>query len=124
PGGAAGCPSTAWVTRPGWTGSGPRCPPNLASRCAARCTTGWLGRPAWPPPGVPRTSCWDNGAMAESNRPKARDLNQVIRYTMWSVFRVRGPLPADRAAVADEVEGLYEQLADKDVVVRGTYDVA
>jgi chlorite dismutase len=62
--------------------------------------------------------------MAESSRPKARDLNEVIRYTMWSVFRVRGALPADRAGVADEVEGLYEQLAAKDVVVRGTYDVA
>jgi chlorite dismutase len=62
--------------------------------------------------------------MAEPTKPRARDLNQMIRYTMWSVFRVRGALPADRAAVADEVDALYEQLADKDVVVRGTYDVA
>ena len=57
-------------------------------------------------------------------RPKARDLNASIRYTMWSVFRVRDALPEDRAALAAEVEQLFEQLAAKDVVVRGTYDVA
>jgi hydrogen peroxide-dependent heme synthase len=62
--------------------------------------------------------------MAEPGKLKARDLNQVIRYTMWSVFRVRAPLPEDRSAVAGEVGELFEQLAAKDVVVRGTYDVA
>jgi chlorite dismutase len=43
---------------------------------------------------------------------------------MWSVFRVRDSLPEDRAAAAAEVEELFDQLAAKDVVVRGTYDVA
>jgi len=57
-------------------------------------------------------------------RPKARDINQVIRYTMWSVFRVRSPLTEDRSGVAAEVEDLFEQLGAKDVVVRGVYDVA
>lgn len=57
-------------------------------------------------------------------RPKARELNEVIRYTMWSVFRVRSPLPEDRAGLAAEVEQLFEQLAAKGVVVRGVYDVA
>jgi chlorite dismutase len=57
-------------------------------------------------------------------KPKARDLNQVIRYTMWSVFRVARPLPDDRAGAAAEVEALFEQLTAKDVTVRGTYDVA
>jgi hydrogen peroxide-dependent heme synthase len=57
-------------------------------------------------------------------KPKARDLNQVIRYTMWSVFRLRNRLPDDRAAVAAEVEALLDQLSAKDVVTRGTYDVA
>jgi hydrogen peroxide-dependent heme synthase len=59
-----------------------------------------------------------------SAKPKARDLNQVIRYTMWSVFRARDELPADRADAAAEVDALFEQLAAKDVVVRGVYDVA
>jgi chlorite dismutase len=57
-------------------------------------------------------------------KPKARDLNQRIRYTMWSVFRASVPLPEDRARISDEVAALFDQLAAKDVVVRGTYDVA
>jgi chlorite dismutase len=65
--------------------------------------------------------------MAEPNNPNARrinDLNASIRYTMWSVFRAEGRLPADRSALAAEVEELFEQLGQKDVVVRGVYDVA
>ena len=58
------------------------------------------------------------------SRPKARELNEAIRYTMWSVFRVRDRLDEERAALAAEVEELFDQLAAKDVVVRGTYDVA
>jgi hydrogen peroxide-dependent heme synthase len=63
-------------------------------------------------------------------RPRARDLNSLIRYTMWSVFRLREPFgegtgdDGDRAAAAREVEDLFAQLRAKDVVVRGTYDVA
>jgi peroxiredoxin len=56
---------------------------------------------------------------------KLRELNATVRYTMWSVFRVAEPLGSGaRAELADEVEGLFEQLAAKDTVVRGTYDVA
>jgi peroxiredoxin len=55
---------------------------------------------------------------------QARELNQMIRYTAWSVYRAASPLPVDRPAVAAEVEQLFEQLATKDVVVRGTYDVS
>jgi peroxiredoxin len=57
-------------------------------------------------------------------RLKARDLNQVIRYTMWSVFQVTEPCPVDRDGLAGEVEELLEQAAGKDVVTRGVYDVA
>ncbi|MFG3436300.1 hydrogen peroxide-dependent heme synthase [Nonomuraea sp. NPDC047897] len=57
-------------------------------------------------------------------RPKARDLNQVIRYTMWSVFKAAEPLPAERDRVGEEVTELLEQAALKDVVTRGLYDVA
>ena len=64
--------------------------------------------------------------MTESseNKPKARDLNKVIRYTLWSVFRLKDVLPDDRSAHAAEVEELFAQLAEKDVTVRGTYDVS
>ena len=55
---------------------------------------------------------------------RARDINDTIRYTMWSVFAVRGTVEGDRSELADEVTGLLEELSAKDVVVRGFYDVA
>jgi hydrogen peroxide-dependent heme synthase len=56
---------------------------------------------------------------------RANELNATIRYTMWSVFRLARPLGDDtRTAAADEVAALFEELAGKDVVVRGTYDVS
>ena len=58
-----------------------------------------------------------------SDKPKARDLNQVIRYTMWSVFKA-DRLPEDRTAVAAEVQELIDGYAAKDVTTRGLYDVA
>lgn len=63
--------------------------------------------------------------MTEQMSPeRLRELNETIRYSMWSVFRVDTPLPADRQDLASEVEALFEQLAAKDVTVRGTYDVS
>ena len=62
-----------------------------------------------------------------SPKPSAsqiREINDALRYTMWSVFKVEGPLPEDRAKLAAEVETLIADLADEDVVVRGVYDVA
>lgn len=61
----------------------------------------------------------------DPEKPKARELNKVIRYAMWSVFRLREPLgAADRAGLTSEVSDLLDELAGKDVVVRGVYDVA
>jgi hydrogen peroxide-dependent heme synthase len=64
------------------------------------------------------------------NRGKlAKDLNDSIRYTMWSVFALRDPLGepheggVDREAAAREVEKLFGEVADT-VTVRGIYDVA
>ena len=61
---------------------------------------------------------------AAKPRPKARDLNDTIRYTMWSVYAVAEPLPAGRVALAAEVDSLVAGWGDQDVVVRGWYDVA
>lgn len=58
-----------------------------------------------------------------SNAARLRSLNDTIRYTMWSVFRVTDRLPARRDELVSELEGLLAQLADKDVTVRGTYDL-
>jgi chlorite dismutase len=66
----------------------------------------------------------DSDDPAAGAKPKARDINQITRYAMWSVFKATGPLGDDRSALTREVEELFEQLEAKDVVVRGTYDVA
>ena len=84
----------------------------------------------------------DNGGMADEQdttepggtaaqpqdaaKPKARDLNELVRYTMWSVFRV-----TDRTALeaggpgnaAAEVSDLLDQAAAKGIVTRGGYDL-
>ena len=60
-----------------------------------------------------------------TNASRLRELNETIRYTMWSVFQVAEPIgAADREELTTEAEALLAQLADKDVVVRGIYDVA
>ncbi|GAA1635036.1 hydrogen peroxide-dependent heme synthase [Catellatospora bangladeshensis] len=60
----------------------------------------------------------------QSNAARLRELNDTIRYTMWSVFRAKAPMPSIRSEAASEVEGLFQQLAEKDVTIRGVYDVA
>jgi chlorite dismutase len=60
-----------------------------------------------------------------TNAARIRELNDTIRYTMWSVFCAASPLdPAPRADLAAEAGALFDELAAKDVVVRGTYDVS
>lgn len=58
------------------------------------------------------------------DKPKARDLNNVVRYTMWSVYSVadRAPL-AGADSVAAELAEFTEQAAAKDVTTRGSYDI-
>lgn len=63
-------------------------------------------------------------AATNPNASRIRELNETVRYTMWSVFRAATPLPAIREDVSTEVTNLFEQLAAKDVVVRGTYEVS
>ena len=60
----------------------------------------------------------------QTNAARINELNATIRYTMWSVFRASSPLPALREDLATEVDTLFEQLAGKDVTVRGTYDLS
>jgi peroxiredoxin len=63
--------------------------------------------------------------MASMSGKAAREINDTIRYTAWSVFRAARPLgDVDRQPLAGEVTELFEQLSAKDVVVRGTYDVS
>src|SRR3984885_14360811 len=84
---------------------------------------------------MPPVAGVDNGGMAgnesteaQPDRPRARELNELIRYTMWSVFKVSGPGALDaagagRPGLAAEVTELCQHAAGKDVVTRGCYDV-
>jgi chlorite dismutase len=76
----------------------------------------------------------DNEGMAVTDgetagrRPRARDLNELIRYTMWSVFRVSdrdalGSGHGGRDAAAAELAEFLEQAAGKGIVTRGCYDL-
>jgi chlorite dismutase len=62
----------------------------------------------------------------QSNAARIKEINATIRYTMWSVFRLdhRFGEDADRASEGAEVEKLFAELAESDVIVRGTYDVS
>jgi hydrogen peroxide-dependent heme synthase len=67
-----------------------------------------------------------HGTAGGAQRPRARDLNKLIRYTMWSVFRLSDRDAFDQAsreALAAEVIDMCEQAAGKDVVTRGCYDL-
>jgi peroxiredoxin len=56
---------------------------------------------------------------------RARELNDTIRYTAWSVFQITIPLgDGSREGLAEEVDDLFAELAGKDVTIRGTYDVS
>ena len=60
-----------------------------------------------------------------ANAARVKEINASIRYTMWSVFRLRDLIgDADRAAEGAEVEKLFAELAESDTVVRGVYDVS
>lgn len=64
-------------------------------------------------------------AASKPSPSRMREINETIRYTMWSVFEVtEGIGDADRAAMVAEVEELVADLESGDVVVRGFYDVA
>ena len=68
----------------------------------------------------------DPQADLKTNAARLRELNETVRYTMWSVFRLRDLLGSDtdRAAELAEVEELFAKLQAEDVVIRGVYDVA
>ena len=61
----------------------------------------------------------------EKQRLRARELNDLIRYTMWAVFRVsdRRALDAGRDAAGEELAEFIDQAAGKGVTTRGCYDI-
>ncbi len=55
--------------------------------------------------------------------PSARQINDTIRYTMWSAFSA-ARLPDERDGMAAELQTALEELAGKGLVVRGSYDLS
>ena len=58
----------------------------------------------------------------DDKRLKARDLNELIRYTMWAVFKVSDQA-FDREQAAAELTEVLDQSAGKGIVTRGCYDL-
>lgn len=57
----------------------------------------------------------------ERGGPSARDINETIRYTCWTVYRRTGVAPVGGAAA--DLSSVVADLAGKDIQVRGFYDV-
>src|SRR5215469_13498092 len=77
-------------------------------------------------PRMTRPAGTGTGAVAGADRPRARDLNELIRYTMWSVFRVSDRTGLDAGGhgnAAAEVADLLDQAAGKGIITRGCYDI-
>ncbi|MEE2037254.1 chlorite dismutase family protein [Nocardiopsis sp. CT-R113] len=63
------------------------------------------------------------GQQNEAVGQDGTDLNKLIRYTMWSVFKVDRLDGVDRGAAADELQTLLDKAAEGGVTTRGSYDV-
>ena len=126
----------AVATQPGWPSAGrptreSAYPPAL--RRPARRPSGDGVPPRWPTivdmadePQMIQPGGTSPEAAAAAGKPKARDLNELIRYTMWSVFRVSDRTGLDAGGhgnASAEVADLFDQAAGKGIVTRGCYDV-
>jgi peroxiredoxin len=60
--------------------------------------------------------------MAESTA-SAKELNDQLLYTTYAVFHATSPLPSDRSALTAEAQGVLDEVLQKDVYTRGTYDL-
>ncbi|MFD1053956.1 hydrogen peroxide-dependent heme synthase [Terrabacter terrigena] len=55
---------------------------------------------------------------------RMREINDTIRYCMWSVFSTVTPLGDDRDKLLGELQAFLDEIDGEGVVVRGIYDVA
>ena len=74
----------------------------------------------------PTTSDPTGDAGRQPNLGKqAKDINAAIRYTMWSVFRLREPLgDQPRTDLGAGLAKFVDELTGNNVTVRGLYDVS
>lgn len=60
----------------------------------------------------------------DAKRPSAREINDTIRYTVWTVFARESALDGDAEVAGKELSAWEDALAEDDIVLRGTYDVS
>jgi chlorite dismutase len=60
----------------------------------------------------------------ETKRPSAREINETIRYTIWTVFARSQGLNAPADVATKEIEQWTEGLDEADIDLRGIYDVS
>ena len=58
------------------------------------------------------------------SEPSPLPADDLVRYTAYSVYRRATPAGPDTAAVAAEITALTDDLAKRDVLVRGFYDLS
>ncbi|MBF4553505.1 hydrogen peroxide-dependent heme synthase [Corynebacterium suicordis] len=62
--------------------------------------------------------------MTEQNTEQIEKLNSVVRYAMYSVFKVeQGFLEDNREEIAAEFQEFLDSFADQDLEIRGVYDL-
>jgi chlorite dismutase len=54
----------------------------------------------------------------------AKEINETIRYTLWTIFARGNHLEGDTKVASDELQNWSESLAADDITVRGMYDVS
>ena len=65
-----------------------------------------------------------DGMSGKLTPAEMREINETIRYSMWSVFASVTPLGEDRGELADELAAFLDTVTAEGVTVRGIYDVA
>lgn len=64
------------------------------------------------------------GHNPEHNDVDVEKLNSVVRYAMYSVFKVeQGFLDADRSEIAADFQKFLDSFEDQDLEIRGVYDL-
>jgi chlorite dismutase len=58
----------------------------------------------------------------DRSRPSAREINDTIRYTAWTVFQRTGDAPPHGAQA--DLEAVIADLEVEDIQIRGLYDVS
>ena len=66
----------------------------------------------------------DETTTADPKRPSAREINDTIRYTVWTVFARSSEFDAAPDVAAKELQQWADDLAAHDITLRGAYDVS